>query len=416
VESSALFDQDGTPIRAVDAVYREETDSYQQEILLNGSSGRLDWTVGAVYFKDEASVPPVTIIAGPLVALGWRIDRHAEQDLESIAGFAQGTYRLTDQTRLTLGARYTRDKRSIEGRDDVVIATLQGPVTGRPTVPPGFPLVVSLTEVRQSVDFDEPTWRVALDHDLGDDTMIYVSYSRGYKTGQYNVISYANPAVKPEVLDAYEAGIKADMLNNTLRFNAALFHYDYKNIQLLSVQTGGAAIVNAAESRIRGLDLEASWIPSSALQFTGALSILDGEYTDYPNAEGFVPNPAGGNIRIANFDATGNDTVNTPDWTLTLTGSYSVPLSTGSLTFDLTYLHSDDVTYTVDGADVQDAYDVVNARAGFKSMDERWGIALYARNLTDEQYLASVSRSTLGDLMTLSPPRTYGVELSYRWE
>ena len=144
VESEALFDQDGTPLRAVDAVFREDTDSYQQEVLLNGSSGRLDWTVGAFYFKDEASVPPVSIIAGPFGALGWRLDRYAEQDLESIAGFAQGTYALTDQTRLTVGARYTRDKRSIKGRDDVVIATLQGPVTGRPTVPPGFPLVVSL--------------------------------------------------------------------------------------------------------------------------------------------------------------------------------------------------------------------------------------------------------------------------------
>ena len=193
------------------------------------------------------------------------------QDLESIAGFAQGTYALTDRTRLTAGARYTHDERSIKGRDDVVIATLQGPVTGRPTVPPGFPLVVSLTELRQDVDFEEPTWRVALDHDLSDTAMAYVSYSRGYKTGQFTVISYNNPAVKPEVLDAYEAGIKADMLGRTLRFNASAFHYDYKNIQLLSVQTGGSALVNAAESRIRGVDLEASWIPSSACSSRSSL-------------------------------------------------------------------------------------------------------------------------------------------------
>jgi iron complex outermembrane receptor protein len=78
-------------------------------------------------------------------------------------------------------------------------------------------------------------------------------------------------------------------------------------------------------------------------------------------------------------------------------------------------MHSDDVVYSVDQVDVQPAYGVLNASVGLRSEDERWGVTLFGRNLTDETYLASVSRSTLGDLVTLGPPRTYGLEFSYHW-
>ena len=419
VESSADFDQDTTPLGApagVDAIFREDTDSFQQEFLLNGTNGRLDWTAGVFYFHDDASITPVSFIAGPVGLRGWRIDRYATQKLDSLAGFAQGTFSLTDQTRLTAGLRYTKDRRFVEGVDDVVIATVDGPIAGRAPVPPGFPVVLSpFVKVKQHTDFEEPTWRLALDHNFTSDLLAYASYSRGYKTGQYNVVSYTNAAAKPEVLDSYEVGFKADLLGHTLRVNGAAFQYNYKDIQLLRVIAGGAQVVNAAESRIRGLDLETIWFATDNLQFSGSLSILDGKYTDYPDAEAFVPNPAGGNTRVANYDATGNKTLNTPDWTLNLTANYSVPVAIGTLNFNVTYLHSDDINYSVDTVGVQDAYDVVNARIGLTSGDKRWGVAVYGRNLTDEEYWLSMSRSTLGDLISLNPPRTYGLELSYSW-
>jgi iron complex outermembrane receptor protein len=419
VQSSAIFDQDGTPFGGppgVDAIFREETDTYQQEFLLNGTVAKLDWTLGAFYFKDESKITPVSFNPGPVGARGWRIDRYATQELESIAAFAQGTYHLTDATRLTAGVRYTMDHRSIEGRDDVVIATIDGPIQGRPVVPPGFPVVISPTgTLRQSKDFEEPTWRLALDHDLSDEVMVYASFSRGYKTGQYSVISYNSPAVNPEVLDAYEVGLKAELLARTLRINAAVFNYDYQDIQLLRVLAGGSAVVNAAKSRIRGADLDATWSATDNLQLSASVSLLDGEYRKYPDAEGFVPNPAGGNLRIPNYDASGNTTLNTPKWSATVTANYSVPVPIGALNFNLAYMHSDDVVYSVDQVDVQPAYGVLNASFGLRSQDERWGVTLFTRNLTDETYLASVSRSTLGDLVTLGPPRTYGMEFSYRW-
>lgn len=425
--TKSYVDNDLTPIQFLSAYLEEPARSFQQEILLNGNMSRIDWTVGGIYYSARTGYAPRIFRSIIVPALNSRLESPVWA--KSYAFFGQGSYRLTDATTLTLGARYTIDRTHIEA---VTYATPGN------ALPDGTVIAALGTEgqpdSRTRAGWERPTWRIALDHKLSRDLLIYASYNRGYKAGAFNPstppsASNATPdadgnrigdAVDPEKLDAYEIGFKSDLLDRQLRFNASAFYYDYKNIQLLQLTPQNTAnLFNAGAARIKGVELESVLAPHLSfgrLELRASASFLDAEYTEAVNMPSYIPLDAGGNLPSILADASGNRVIKTPKFSSTLGLDYALPVGSAlEAGVNVNWAHTSRIYWEVDNRLTQAPTDIVNAQLSFGSMDEAWRIRLWARNLTDEKYFSTVSSAPTGDLGSPAAPRAYGVTLDFKF-
>lgn len=410
----SLNDGDFTPPVLSDFIFAEVGDAFQQEFLLNGSVGGLAWTGGLFYFHNKAGWDPLELYAAPGSASN--ADRFTRITTESYAAFAQGTYGLSSNTNLTVGVRYTQDDSSIRGQ---YIA--RGPVP----VPAGTIILDSnnLPHDQTHRDWDAVTWRVALDHQLTPDVLVYVSANRGFKSGTFNATDLAARAIDPEDLDAYEIGLKSDLFGDTVRFNVAAFYYDYTNIQLSRVVTTGTQAFNAPSGKLRGADIELAWLPHlpvGDLSLSGSASFLDAKYGTFRDAPISTPrNPAvapfGGNVLSAG-DASDNDMIKAPAASFNVTADYSFPLARNLLLgMNLMWQHSAKFYWEVDNRLSQPAYDVVNAQIYLGDLDDTWRARLWAKNALDEHYSIYTTAATFGDASAFAAPRIYGITLEKKF-
>ena len=406
------LDQETGPTHIIDITNDEVTKNFQQEVTLGGELGNLNFVVGGMYLRSTSYVPfSIRSLATPAL----NIDRTSYTTLDSLAAFTQGTYMLTSATSLTAGLRYTIDKRSLKGSE-----------VARPVNPlPDGTIINPFTQ--PDVTFKKVTWRFAVDHHFNDDVMAYASQSRGFKSGAFNTGGPRQAPVRPETLDASEVGIKTDLFSRVLQLNLAAFYYKQKDVQLQKVVAGGGVLSNAAAARTYGLEIDGIIRPSVGLgnlELRASLSLLDGKYTSFPNAGISVPNPAsctpgvppggfGGN-KICVGDASGFDTIRTPSNTLSLGVNYVVPVNTGEFGINLTYFRSGGFYWDIDNRVREPSYNLLNTRLSY-DLDKRLGLAVYARNITKEKYFNQVSTSTLGDRYSPGAPRTYGIELNFKF-
>ena len=400
----SIFDIDKLPVHISRSNLTNRDRQISQEFqLLSTGAGPLQWVLGAFYFNSRGRYDPLVIdnVANDLVI-------SSTQDAESYAVFGQGSYKFTDQTSLTVGLRYTTEARDYEASALNVLAS--GAVINNPTV----------TGVLKA---KKPSWRLALDHHFTDDVLGYVSYNRGFKSGGFNPQRFTQPLspFKPEVLDALETGVKADLFDHRLRINGAAFHYDYSNIQANAFVSGISTIYNAASATIYGLDLDVTAAPTSALVLTLGLSLIHDRYEDFPNAvisRPQVPNGTtilGGNI-VGTGSAKDNKLSQTPDWTANLGADYKIDLPTGSIRLSANYFHSDGWRAEPDNRIGQEAYDLVNASVTWLvDDDENYSVKLWGRNLGDEVYAVQMNAQPQTDGVSVGPGRTFGVTLGARF-
>lgn len=399
-KTAYLVDADTGPLTFFHFDFREKTESLQNEILLNGQFDRLNWTAGVFLFNSDTNFD----IDYASIIPSLPSENHRKQNLSSYAGFVEGAYEITDKSRLTLGLRYTKDERKLSARDLALAGNAR---------PPG----TVLTNVQVEESWSEPTYRVMYDYDVAQDVLAYASYSRGFKSGVYNMSGPTAPPVEPEILDAYEVGLKSELFDNTLRLNMAAFYYDYQDIQLQRNEAGITILVNAAQAEVYGLELDSVYVPQisvGSLQFRTGFTLLDAEYKKFPNAALTVRNPAGGNI-AAPGDASGNKMIRAPEWTFNFGIDYSIAMETGELGFNANYYHSDEYFFEPSNRLTQDAYDVINGQAYYSFGDDgRYRIRLFGSNLTDEEYYLSGSEGGFGDVIAPAAPRTYGLGIDMR--
>lgn len=400
-----FLDQDATPTPFVNVEIHEANRWQQQEFLLIGDMNRLSWTTGVFLFGATSEYEHLAITSGVVPSLN--ADLIPRQETESYAAFAQGTYAVTDSTNVTAGLRYTVDNRTFSTRQIAL-----------PGHPAGAGVVLGTKF--DDASFPKLTWRFAVDQQLGDDVLVYLSYDRGFKSGIFNTgILNANP-VDPETLDALELGLKSEWFDRTVRLNAAVFGYKYEDIQLQRVVTGASVIFNAAEGELFGLDLEATYAPrlaSGDLQLNLGASLLDTEYTSFPDGPTSIPNspPAGGNATLAR-DLTGNTMIRAPEWTVSVGFDYQLPIGDTTLGIGANYYKSDDFFWEPDNRLKQDSYDVLNAYLSLAfGGDQRWRVRLFGKNLTDSVYGSYVSAGAVGDLVAAAPPRTYGIGFDFEY-
>ena len=421
-EYKATVDFDGSAIPFVVADQNMPSEQFSQEINISGSAldDRLEWITGGYYFDQEMAVVggfALPILQGILegafglppggfadpnlnpfysdrISGGGSVfpflDFQSLQDVESYAGFAQGTYSVTDAFRLTGGLRYTKDEKTNVW---TVVSNIQ---------PNGC------EGLKISEDGDEMTWKIGADYDLRENTMVYASVSRGFKSGGYNDGTCGN-VYDPEIIDAYEIGLKTSLASNRLQLNVAAFFYDYEDFQARLIVQNASIVANAAKTEIAGLEIEALAVPFDGLTLTAGLSLVDGEYETFDTDNPMTPAPV-------LEDASGNQTLRTPD--SSFNGSIQYAFNAGDGTVRLRYeiSYKDDFFTTVFNDDFAriDSHTLQNVRVLWDR--GAWQFGAFIENLGDEEYLEQqLIAPTIGGVEGMwGPPRTWGVQVRYQ--
>jgi iron complex outermembrane receptor protein len=407
VDAKSVLDQDETPQIYADDLLSSKTKSFSQELQLQSdSAAKIKWVLGAYYYAAKSGFVPADINLGvnatpgdpsSYVYLGHAIfDDH--QKTKSYAAFGQATTEILDKTNLTLGLRYTsEDQTFIVDRFSLFGAEIPVPTAKQ--------------------NFKKLTWRAALDHHFAQDVLGYLSYNRGFKSGGFNLLRPFDAPYKPEQLDAYEVGLKTQLFDRHLRLNLAAFYYDYREIQMQVPVAGATVVVNGPKAEVKGVELDFEARVTEALTLSGGATYLDSKYTKFPvgpviDSQG---NQTDCNVPPNNpvCDLTGNATTSAPKFVVNMTIDYAIDTNFGSLHPSVTGQYNDGYFYYPDNRLRQPSYVLINAALTWTSLDEKYSVRLWGRNLTDKlYYLGRSEQGGLSDAERVAGPRTYGVTLS----
>ena len=373
-----------------------------QELTLTGALGERIEYVGGLFYLAEEGTDDVYVPLAP--SLG-SITNLADIDNDSIAVYGQATWHLSERWRLTAGVRYTEDDKSFTPSQRILFGAA-GPAPGV-----SVPLIPDDTA---EASFEQTTGRAAVEFLPSDETLLYASFTQGFKSGGFN-FRYVVPrsealAFDPETVDSWEAGFKWQGAGDRLRVNGNVFYMDYEDIQVQVFEVGGGPLTqNAGTAEIRGAELELVAMPSSRLFLGLGLGYVDAEYTDL--------NPPTTDLAASlTLDA---KLPNTPEWTANASVEYAVPMPWGTLGLRLDYSYTDDLYNDAQNSPFlyQEAYDLWNATVRYVSPGEAWELALFGMNLGDERYITSGdSNFGLGfHEANYNRPREYGLTVRYRF-
>jgi iron complex outermembrane receptor protein len=385
----------------LNALQLVDTKTITQEVQLKSlPSSTIKWIAGVFVLRDD-----IENLAYRAPITGALVYTDATQKTESYAGFGQVTVPLlSDATRLTLGFRYTTDRREIDGNT----YTAAGVV---------IPASSVITNPEPKKTWKEPTYTAVIDRDLNDRIMAYASYSRGFQSGSYNISSSVNEGpVDPQTLDAFEIGLKTTLADNRLRLNTSAFYYKMHDL-LVSQNIENVRITsNAAAAKYTGVDIDVTYLPIDDLTLTLGASYTEPEYSDYQDATYYRPNPNGNGTFVAFVgDATGNQIAYSEKFSASFSASYELSTFIGDLSLNAIANYHDGAHYDAQGLLVQPGYTVVNASLKWTRPGSSWDVRLWSNNLLNEEYASTLFANTPVMYMNPSPPRTYGIEFGYRY-
>lgn len=415
-----LYDNEGTPLRFNDVYMRQRDRSFQQEVILTTEFGPVDFLVGAFYYKDRSIYDPNDGTSEMVPTLN--VIRYANLGTRSLAGFAQATLAVTDTTNITAGIRYTDEHKTGFG---YYIAKPGYPL------PTGSIIPAFTTPEERKIKYSEPTFRLAIDQKLGEALMAYASFSRGFKAGGFNAINVTTDPVFPENLDAYEIGIKSEWFDRQLRLNLNGYYYDYTNIQLTQLSLGGFNLVNAAQARAHGIEVETLFqphLPSGNLTIRAAGAYAGGEYRAFRDAAIYLPNPVtavpegvvcpatrpttvGGNLTCTG-DNSGKTLARMPKWTITAGVEYSIPVGgEDEISLSTDVYHSSSFFFDAANRFRNPAYTLLNAQIAYGINGDQLRLRVFGRNLTKARYYTFGAEGGIGDQAIRGAPRTFGIGL-----
>jgi iron complex outermembrane receptor protein len=353
---------------------------FSEELQLTAKTDRIDGLLGLYYFRESGGIHDLV----PLGAGLLQVDGPNTLENRSVAAFGQATWHVTTPWSVTLGIRYTKENKSFNGRQHD-----RNSLPIKLGAPPGiFPDPTDLTlyfppgELKQ--DYANTSLRAGTEYRFTDDIFGYVSYSEGFKAGGWDTRLTSPvlvvPGFRPETAKVYEAGLKAEWLAHTLRTNLALYHTDYRDLQLIIQKGISPLTTNAGESRIRGAEAEVQWLPLPALMLNLTYGLIDAEYTRLDPAA----NASG--IFLSNRFA------NTPRSSVSLAADYTQKLRGGSsLAWHADYSWHSDVYNDATNTPIlhQDAFGLLAAGLTWTDADGKWSIGVGGENLTDEEHLVT---------------------------
>lgn len=382
-------------------------------------------------FPLEA-IPSFPLPSLPLFPPNSGAKNSMQQEHDAFAVFGQADYDLTQTLTLTAGLRYTHENKSLSG----VFTQGSAPdftdnVIAPPFVLDEFYALAPQAPVNESLNDSRVTGTLKLSWFAGNHAMFYASYGTGYKSGGTNT-ERINPALDyvfdPETSEAFELGLKAEFPEQALRLNLALHRTDIKNLQIVSISTGGPVLQNAGEVDTWGGELELTWLPIDSLTLTGAYAITDGKVENWENDICWVaarfhtgrPDPGdpthGENT--TGCDRSGDDLPFNPD-ILILTAKQMFDVSNGIDGFFLIeYSHTGNTEVESHDPYLRiPAYELLNLRLGFEFENYATDITLWGRNVLDEKYRMAGFDPVGEDGRVVATPRepaTYGITIRKR--
>ena len=376
----------------------------QEFQLLSKDEGRLTWQTGLFYFSSRSAYDPLLSFSTVPHSPPSEVVFEALERLKSYAGFGQATYRLGDATNLTVGLRYTKDERTHDNSSVFSNAFVTVPEVGA-----------------ASKDFSKPTWRFDLDHHFTQDVLGYFSYNRGFKSGTFDPQAFPAKVLVPETLDAFELGIKSEFLDQRIRLNAAAYYYDYKNIQVTQFTDRVEIVYSGSGATSYGLDLDLVANVTSELSVNAGVGWIHARYGNFPDAFKTTPNPAcygmgcGGNTLTLSENATGHHLQDTPDATFNVGAAYHIPVSFGGLVLAGNYYYNSGYFSEPENRLYQGSYGVIDASLAWTSMDSRYDVRLWGKNLADKVYASQLATLDQGDTRVAAPGRTVGITGAVRF-
>ncbi|WP_200957923.1 TonB-dependent receptor [Sphingomonas sp. Root710] len=380
-----VIDQDATPLVASDDLVISLTRTFSQEVQLQSKTpGPLTWQLGGFYYFSHAGFEPIAV-STPI----GRIAIDAFQRTRSFAGFAQASYELFPDTKITGGLRYTYEKQTLVTNDFSVFGT-------------------SIPLPSQDQSFKKMTFRISIDHKFSSNVLGYVSFNRGFKSGGYNLADPAGAGFRPETLDAFEGGLKTQLFDRRLRLNSAAFYYNYRDIQAAIPRAGGTVVTNGPKARVIGAEFDFEAHVTPAFILSGGATYLSTKYLRYPNA----PFISAGGV-LTSGDAKGNRLLGAAPITASLGAEYHLETRFGEIVPAIALSYNDGYYFYSDNRLKQPSYTLLNPSISWTSADARYSFKLYARNLLNETYYLNRSEQAgLTDVQRAAPPRTYGGSLS----
>ena len=364
-----------------------EADTFAQEVYAVSTESDIEWIVGVYYFEDSAEAFSASGAFGTSA-----LTTYNEVEVESYSAYAEFTYPISEALGITAGVRYTDEENEI---DDLLFGNPAVPNAGNP-----------------SISDDQTTYNLKLTYNL-DDLLVYGGVSTGFKSASLNNPNPGAGEVGPEEVTSYELGFKSRLADGRVSLTGAAFVYDFENIQLnvLSIGTGVAFLVDGVEADIEGIELGVDVLLSESVNVFANMTWLDTEYLN----DALVV--ATGDV----LPIEGNQLTQAADFVATLGLNYNYDFSSGAsvgariLGNYNSGFWADQTNTFGSGGDDDDSFFVANASVSYTSASGHWTLTGYVNNLTDDEYYTS-GLSIVGNLSqiaTAGNPRHLGVRLRY---
>ncbi|MEP7223063.1 MAG: TonB-dependent receptor, partial [Novosphingobium sp.] len=407
------MDADGSPLNFLQLSFNMNQWQFSQEFQLLGDAldKKVHYVLGAYYFKEGGDLHDyVTFAEGQI-----QVDGGNKLQTENYAAFGQLDYRPIDLIGITLGGRYTHEKKQFEGAQQELNGfnyKLFGCADANGNITPNGPFPLAPAPCQAALGYPDPTNpvrvyvpgvntksfsnfspKVGLQLHPSNDIMLYGSWSKGYKTGGWttrltNPQGNVAPDFNEEKATTWEVGVKSTLLDRHLQLNAAAFSTTYKDIQL-NIQIGTSpTIANAGNALIRGFELEMVAAPVSGLTINGSVGYIDAHYTSVAAAAAAV---GGANFFQAGT-LVGQDLPKTPHWKVNISPRYEAKLGNGgSLTFLADWTHTSSSWNDTGRVYLlqRSANDMVNASVSYAEPGGHWTLTVGGTNLTDKRFLTT---------------------------
>jgi outer membrane receptor protein involved in Fe transport len=394
---------------------------------------------------------------------GTDLEYQTRTTRDAYAAYGQGTYSFNEQFALTLGLRWARDE--LDGYEALfyysegdIVPLGFDPATGGTSalgatnealgfvdtdgtilnqdrvLTTGLPFSQSLFRDLSRTD-NEMTWRVNFDWTPTDDDLIYMSATRGTRSGGFNLVFFsANAEYDPETLTAYEIGYKGTILDGAMQLNSAIYYYDYEDVHTFGQ---GPSLNNPAnlststfavpEAYMIGWDTDFVWLMTDRITFGANFSYTHSEYdSDFSLVDSDDPTRPNSlfDANESPINIKGNQMLRVPEMKGGAWGQYNYPLGgdRGSLEAFASWTWIDKVYFSPyeDERDSADSYSRLDLRTTWRSADDAWLVAGFINNVLDEVGIRQVDRSGEDTNFlragVTTEPRIYGVEVSYSFQ
>lgn len=406
------IDFDALPAVDLDVPAIYENEQFSQEVQAVIERGPLAGIVGAYYLDaNAANVFDVRLYTTLSTVLpGLTASTEGDVDTKTWAVFADFTYDVTDQLSLSVGGRYTSDRRDARVLRETRIFGGAPELGGAPPFDQTGTVIATTSDFTGSRKDTAFTPRASVSFKPNRNHNFYVSYSQGFKGGGFDPRGQTTQAptqspedvfefmaFDPETVDSYEIGWKGSTVNRHLRWAVAAFRADYEDVQIPGsagcvvggVRTFCGITTNAGSARFQGIELESHLVLAQdfgafgdRLGFTGTVGYLDAQYRE------FITNiPGVGPFDVADFRAIQN----TPKWTASGSIDYEAPLFEGDVNGNVVLSYrgpSQQFELRSPGLD-QPGYALLDANIVWRAPGNRYFIGLHGKNLSNERYITA---------------------------